>query len=163
MVLVIGFGVNAVSNEPPPYDVEEWSLEGMSKLSRFMVNSMEPRFQLRKPSTFQLYKLAIEQEFSSVSKVSDLRFDDMLNRGGQDLAVARFTVETKNGEVFENCICNVVEDEDSNGIFLEDCESSDVVFDAKVFIPKTKLEEAVKEDFALFMLEGLQLKPKKDQ
>ena len=135
MVLVIGLGVNAVSNEP--VEIEEWSNTAIKGAIMVVLQEIVNQGM---PNVYQLHKLAIEKEFDSVSKVSDLTFDLV----SQDLPLVRFTVETKEGEVFANCTCNVVEE--SSGIFLENCESSDVVFDAKVFIPQSEFDEALSAD-----------------
>ena len=140
MVLVIGFGVNAVSKEPP-VEIEEWDTAATATvIKKAILGVIQEIVNQGMPNVYSLHKLAIEKEFDSVSKVSDLTFDLV----SQDLPLVRFTVENKKGEVFANCTCNVVEE--SSGIFLEDCESSNVVFDKKVFIPQSEFEEALSAD-----------------
>ena len=145
MIFVIGFGVNAISVE---VEIEEWSSDALKKAILIVVQGINQGIPIMiqeivnqgMPNVYQLQKLAIEKEFDSVSKVSNLTFDFV----SQDSPVVRFTVETVKGEVFENCTCNVVEG--SSGIFLEECQSPEVVFDKKVFIPQSEFEEALSAD-----------------
>ena len=135
MVLVIGFGVTNVFAQKISQEDMDLLEEQMLEIAKMM------------PNTSQLYKLAIERTFDSVSKASDVIIFESFDSGP---TIVRFTAETKEGEVFENCICTVVLSEDNDGLLFEDCESSEVVFDKTVFISEGELKEAYELDMALF-------------
>ena len=146
MIICIGFGVMTVSasEENLLQDLLQDLLQGIgSTIAEDMANQGMPNLS-------QLHKLAIERKFSSVSKVSDLMFD--FTSG--DSALVRFTVETLKGQVFRNCTCNIVSE--SDGTYLQECQSPEVVFKTKVFIPQAEMTQAIDADLELLKGGGME-------